>query len=946
MSHRSGSILGFAARFVLSTFLAVGIVLFLRGPANADSVALAELGQLDMFSSIANSPTAASMNLYYGYFGNQIAVDGSSSPHHLWVADGANNRVLGFRNAAALSNGQTADLVIGQPNFQNTGCNDYYLCRPAGVAVDSAGNLYVADSNNNRILVFSNPFAINGNTGQTSGFIPSMVIGQGGDFYAIGCNLGGSQPDEFTLCTPQRLTIDGSGNLWVADTGNNRVLEYNNPVLTGNLAATMVIGQPDFVSNQGNQGASTNAAGLSGPNGLAVDAGGNLYVADTYNCRVLRYQSPLANGAAAGQVWGQGGSFITANCGGASPTSLYYPSDVAVDGSNSLYIADLYGQRVLEFQEIANPPSNFNANIALGQPNTTSGGCNQGTGIPAANTLCYPAGFALDGSGNLFVSDSNNSRVVKYPAPLTSNENASVVLGQPDFTHNSPNELTASSQNQPQQIAIDASATPHRLYVADSSNNRVLGWRNATSFTNGAPADMVIGQPDFNSSGCASPSATSFCNPLGVAVDASGNLYISDNSYSRILEFTSPFASCGSFPCVYAGSANLAIGQNTITGKNFTKSGCNQGGSVTSLTMCNPRQIAVDSVGNLYVADYGDNRVAEYNTPLATTTVTGSGDAKIDLVWGQGKVLSTSSCNKVGGVPSAGNLCNPTAVATDPSNNVYIGDYGNHRVVEFNETTNATTAPSNATANHVFGTGNSFTVTGCSSSGAAGVCYPFGLATDSAGNMFLADYGWDRVFEYFTPLTVTGVSGSGDTIADYVFGQGGVLSGTSCNFGAVADAETLCSPYGVATDSSGDILIADTGNNRSLLFQGPFTVANNDIGKLSEQSNPITLSVSPTTLLFSKTRVGRRSASQSIAVTNHNAFPVTIGAPKTPAGDFSTVSGCGPVIPAGVTCNLRVTFNPVTEGKRGGSILIGDSSTGGPYLVDLGGSALKRKGRK
>jgi sugar lactone lactonase YvrE len=943
MSHRSGSILGFALRFALSTLLAVGIVLFLRGPANADSVAVAELGQPDMFSSMPNSPTAASMNLNYNYFGSQIAVDGSSSPHHLWVADQANNRILGFRNAAALTSGQAADLVVGQPNFQLTAYDDY-LNRPTGVAVDSAGNLYVADSNNNRILVFPSPFAINAGNGQTAGFVPAMVIGQGGDFFATGCNLGGSQPDEFTLCTPQRLTIDGSGNLWVADTGNNRVLEYSNPLMTGNLAATIVIGQPDFLSNLAN--ASTNAAGLYNPNGVAVDTGGNLYVADTYNCRVLRYQSPLANGAAASQVWGQGGSFITASCGGGSPTSLYYPSDVAVDASNGLYIADLYGQRVLEFQEIANPPSNFNANIALGQPSTSSGGsCNQGTG-PAANTLCYPAGFALDASGNMFVSDSNNSRVVKYPAPLTSNENASVVLGQPDFAHNSANELTASSQNQAQQIAIDASATPHRLYLADYANNRVLGWLNATSFTNGAAADLVIGQADFNSSSCASPSATRFCNPSGVAVDASGNLYISDSSYSRVLEFNSPFASCGSFPCVYAGSANLAIGQNVLTGKNFTNSGCNQGGTVSALTLCNPRQIAVDSVGNLYVADYSNNRVLEYATPLTTTSVTGSGNAKADFVWGQRtQTFATATCNKT--ALAASTLCNPTAVALDPSNNLYIGDYSNRRVLEFNETTSATTAPSNVTANHVFGTGDNFTVAGgCSSSGPGGVCYPYGLAVDSAGNLFMADYGWDRVFEYFTPLTVTGVSGSGDTTADYVFGQGGVLSATSCNFGgSTPDSETLCSPNGVATDSSGDVLVADTGNNRALLFQGPFTAANNDIGKLAKQSNGITLSVSPTVLHFSKTRVGRGSAPQSIAVTNNNAFPVTVGAPKTPAGDFSTVNGCGPVIPAGVTCNLRVTFSPVAEGKRGGSILIGDSSTGGPYLVGLSGRALKPNGR-
>ena len=940
MSHRSGSILEFAARLVFSTLLAAGIVLMLRGPASADSVSLAELGQLDMFSAIANSPTASSLNLVQNAWGSQIAIDSSSSPQHLWVVDQGNSRILGFRNAAALSNGQAADLVVGQFDFQMTGYDDY-LERPAGLAVDSAGNLYVADSANNRVLIFSNPFVINANTGQSEGFSPLMVIGQGGDFFATSCNLGGSQPNQYTLCNPQRLTIDGSGNLWVADTGNNRVLEYNNPLMTGNLAATTVIGQPDFVSNQANQGAAETATSLDYPSGLALDGGGNLYVTDLYNCRVLRYPAPLANDAAAAQVWGTGGSFTTSTCSTSSPTALAYPSDVLVDGANNLYIADEGGHRVLEFQESANPPSNFSANIALGQPNTSSAGCNDG-GLNA-KTLCYPGGLALDTVGDLFVSDSNNNRVLEYPATLTTNESASVELGQPDMAHNSANELTGSSLYSPQQIAIDASVTPHRMYVADSSNNRILGWRNANSFANGAPADLVIGQPDFNSSSCVAASATRFCNPQGVAVDPTGNLYISDYSYSRVLEFSSPFASCGSFPCVYSGSANLAIGQDVLNGKNFTNEGCNTGGAVSALTMCNPHQIAADSVGNLYVADYGNNRVLEYNTPLSTTSVTGSKDAKADYVWGQnGVVFTTSACNKVS--LTAKSLCDPTAVALDSSNNVYISDYENDRVLEFNESTNATTAPTNFTANHVFGTGGSFTTQGPCTTGPGNICYAEGLAVDSSGDLFMADNGFNRVFEYFTPFTVTGVSGSGDTIADYVFGQGGDLTSTSCNAGGSSpDAETLCYPYGVATDSSGDVLIADSNNNRALLFDGPFSPSTNDIRKQAAQSTTTTLEVSPTELNFEKTRVGRTSAAKTVAVTNNNAFPVALGIPKTPAGDFSVVSGCGQVLPAGVTCDLRVTFNPVAEGHRGSRILIGDPSIGGPYSISLNGHARKPK---
>src|SRR4029077_16340311 len=119
---------------------------------------------------------------------------------------------------------------------------------------------------------------------------------------------------------------------------------------------------------------------------------------------------------------------------------------------------------------------------------------------------------------------------------------------------------TASTMNNPYGVAIDKSSTPHHLYVADTSNNRVLGWNNAASFTNGQPADLVFGQPDFQSSAASSSTGSSMYAPQGVGVDAHGNLYVADTTDNRVLEFNAPFAACGSLPCV-AGPAQRVFGQ-------------------------------------------------------------------------------------------------------------------------------------------------------------------------------------------------------------------------------------------------------------------------------------------------------------------------------------------------------------------------------------------------
>ncbi len=167
-------------------------------------------------------------------------------------------------------------------------------------------------------------------------------------------------------------------------------------------------------------------------------------------------------------------------------------------------------------------------------------------------------------------------------------------------------------------------------------NNRVLGYKNVATFVSGGTADLVIGQPDFLSGNCnrtigATPTANSLCEPVGVAVDSTGNLYVADLNNSRVLEYNTPFAACGSFPCV-GGNAHLVFGQSG----SFTTNVCD-GSGVTADSLCLPVGVAVDSGGNLYVADEADSRVLEYNTPLTSGTTA-------DRVFGQGGSLTTEGC--------------------------------------------------------------------------------------------------------------------------------------------------------------------------------------------------------------------------------------------------------------------------------------------------------------
>ncbi len=878
------------------------------------------LGQANFTYNLADFPSARKLNSPQG-----VAIDASGN---LYVADVENSRVLGWNSAMAFANGSPANLVIGQPDFYSTSCNSSgisasSLCNPVGVAVDGSGNLYVADTDNNRVLEYNTPF---GGSFPSAGGSANLVFGQADSFASNTANNGGVSAN--SLNSPRGVAVDAYGHLYVADTLNNRVLEYADADATAHL----VFGQGgSFTSHTENSGG-VSANSLNYPNAVALDPSGDLYVADTANSRVLEYDTPLINGTTASLVFGQGGSFTsyTTNYNGVSASSLDFPFGVAVDSSGNVYIADENNNRVLEYNT---PLTNgTTASLVFGQGGSFgSTGCNDDTtnGSSTASDLCSPYGVALDATGNLYVADAGNNRVLEYNPPFTSGTTATLVLGQPGFQYSLANFPDQYSLYLPSAVVIDTSATPNHLYVADEINSRVLGWNDVTTFTNGSPADLVIGQPDFYSiasndgtdpSDLNGVGADSLSYPFGVAVDSSGNLYVADDGNSRVLEYNTPFG--GSFPSA-GGSANRVFGQ----GGSPTSTGCNSdtsGGNPTADDLCYPYGVAVDAGGHLYISDYINSRVLEYNTPLTSSTA--------NLVFGQGGSPTSAGCNSdtSDGNPTASDLCKPYGVAVDAGGDLYIADYSNNRVLEYN-------APltNGAAANMVLGQSDFFSGD-CNAVSGSSLCSPSGIVADSSSNLWVSDSGNNRVLEYNAGFT-TGAT------ANRVFGQDGSFTSSECNFGAASvSAGSLCIPNGVALDSAGNLYVADTNNNRVLDYKRP----------LSPSSPTATPTAAPTTsmsvtasLSFGNVTIG---AAVTKTLTVHNTgttTPLVISAATSSDSEYalSGTGTCGSIpvtVAPKLSCTLAVAFMPNGIGAHSATLTLRDDATGSPQSVTLSGSGV------
>jgi hypothetical protein len=381
---------------------------------------------------------------------------GGSTSHRgtgqfLFISDQAANRVLVYQSLT-LTTGDSAIAVLGQaslsasvtvPAAPNT------LLAPVSQTLDSAGNLWVSDSGNCRVLKFPKPFTTDESAtvavGQTNlatgcGFAASAIFLGG-----VGKTIGG-------------IAFDAAGNLWVADTANNRVLGFPAATLAASGGtATGVLGQTDFVSTAPNRGAGLpTASTLSAPASIAFDSAGNLWVVDQGNNRVVGYPQASvalpAAGPAATAVIGQPG-FVTdtPNNPSLGPATLNHPSAVAFDSSGNMLITDTGNNRVLFYPKASvtlPAPAGPSATLALGQIDFLHNAPNQGLAAPTAATLAAPAFMVFDSTGRAIVTDTGNNRTLIYPAPLSTNEIATTVIGQTDFTHSGA-AVTSQGQNSP-----------------------------------------------------------------------------------------------------------------------------------------------------------------------------------------------------------------------------------------------------------------------------------------------------------------------------------------------------------------------------------------------------------------------------------------------------------------------------------------------------------------
>jgi len=628
--------------------------------------------------------------------------------------------LVGLFLAACVSYSSRAETV-NVSTFANE-----IVSRADGIAVDAAGNLYVANTLNHRIRKVTQEGEV------------TMIAGGGEKGFADG------EGNAARFNHPSGIAIDAAGNLYVADKENNRIRKIvirrfalSEKTLDEKIEVSTLAGdgKEGFADGQGS------AARFYHPEGIAIDRAGNLYVADTHNHRIRKITpkgevSTLA-GAERGFADGRG-----------SAARFYYPSDIVIDRAGNLYVTDTHNNRIRKIT-----PEGDVSTLAGGK-----GGFSDGAG--SAARFYWPSGITIDTADNLYVADKNNDRIRK----VTPEGEVSTLAGhEAGFTDG---EGSAAQFDMIRAIAIDAAGN---LYVTGSRHGirkiTFVSGKIETESRSVAQDDVQTiivstlagSEPGFSDG---KGSDARFNGPFGITIDAAGNLYVTDVGGSHIRKVTPK------------GEVSTLAGSG--------KSGFADGeGSTAQFDV--PSDITIDAAGNLYVADSGNHRIRKVTLKGEVSTLAGSG--------------ATGTFSGGGFADGAGSVARfygPSGIAIDAAGNLYVADKNNHRIRKVTPNGDVSTFVGGKRG-FADGEGN-----------IAQFYFPSSIAIDAAGNLYVVDSGNHRIRKIVTLRSLTNemtiVSTLAGSEAGFADGQG--------------SAARFDSPSGIAIDTMGNLYVVDSHNHR------------------------------------------------------------------------------------------------------------------------------------
>jgi hypothetical protein len=621
---------------------------------------------------------------------NAVAADSAAN---IYVADTLNHMIRKITPAGAVTT--LAGLAGVSGSVDGTGTAARFFA-PRGVAVDTSGNVYVADTGNGTIRKI------------TSAGVVTTLAGRAGP---VGSLDGTGSAARFN--NPYSVALDSSGNVFVADRGNHTLRKITAAGVVSTLAGV--------AGSLGSAEGSGSAARFNAPAGVATDSTGNIYVAEFGN-NTIRKVTPAGLVSTLASFAGTVGNIGSAD-GTANLARFNRPVAVAVDSTGNVYVADLNNQTIRKI-------------TAEGVVSTLAGtarssGSTDGTGSAARFNL--PSGVAVDSTGNIYVADQNNQSIRK----ITSGGVVSTLAGQAGYGSTDGTGAAAQFYG-PNAVAVDSSGN---VYVADYSNftiRKISASRVVTT---------LAGSAGESGSENGTGSAARFSDLTGIAVDSVGNIYVTDGIMVRkitsggvVSTLAGSAENSGSTDgpgsdarfgrltgVAVDGSRNLYLsdgGNNTIrkitsAGVVSTLAGTTGEAGVTDGTgstarFSGPAGVALDSTGNVYVADYNNFTVRKVTSAGVVSTLAGAGgDAGTDD--GQG---------------TAARFGGPSGVAVDSAGSVFVVDAVNNTIRKITASGLVTTLAGAADGSFgsTDGTGS-----------AARLNNPTGVAVDKTGILYVAD---------------------------------------------------------------------------------------------------------------------------------------------------------------------------------------------------------------